>query len=358
LIPVDFCGECKVPLPVIQGQTWLNNGDIIQRANPSARMAFIESENLDPLIKNISDIIGVSIEHLIINISARGNEIYLRQLIPKEVKKMFKAKQLEVMPFIEGITTLAQMYGVAKYDLLGFRYAGDTGDHITHRITGPFCLPMTIGAYAGAVSSVVGDEIAVSCKEISPGLFELTARGTEYPAELKDKLRMPVYRHRDGGIELERCKTCGGPRAMHGFRWSLDQGNIINQLTGRRMVVLGPAELDPIFTALEAELDDTIPSVVIEAQRRFVKTGFYPIDLLESEENLRTQLALRGVGNVREVKLYRKGARLRLDNACLHLLTIGLVQGIFEMTFDVESNVNWEVSKEGDLELEIVSKKS
>jgi hypothetical protein len=358
MFDVDYCPECNAPLPFIQAHSWLNNGDIIQKGSPATRMAFIESENLDPLIANIGEIIGVSIEHLIINICARGNEFYLRQLIPKEVKEMVKARQVEVMPFIDGITTMAQMFGLAKYDLLGFRHAGDADDHSTHLITDPYCLPMTVGAYAGAVSSVVGEDIAVSYKEVSPGVYEFTARYTAYPPVLKEKLRLPPYSHREGDVYLEPCPSCGGPKAMRGFRWHLEEGKIINQLTGRRMVMLGPASLDPVFTALEAELDESIPGVVIEAQRRFVKTGFYPLDLLESEEYLRTQLALRGVGNVREIKMGRLKARLRLDNACLHLLTIGMVQGIYEMVHGVESNLEWELSGDGDLELEITPKPS
>ncbi len=357
MLQVDRCPECGVPEPFTQRQAWLNNGDIVQRANPATRMAFIESENLDPLIVNIGDIIGMSIEHMTINIATRANEIYLRQLIPREAKKMIKAKQLELMPFIESIITMAQLFGFGKYELVGFRYANDAGDHATTRVTEPFSLYMTAGGYAGAVSSMVGEDIAVYYKLISPGVYEFSTRYTEYPLELKERLRLVNYRHKDGDIELERCETCGGPRALRRFRWDLDRGQIINEHTGRRMIMLGPAMLDPIFEALQKELDQDIPSVVIEAQRRFVKTGFYPLDLLKSEDYLRTQLALRGVGNVKEIRMDRKGLRLRMENTCLYLLVVGLVQGIFEMTFDVSSNLDWELSEQGDLVLEIIPKK-
>jgi hypothetical protein len=358
MLQVDRCPECGVPEIFTQRQAWLNNGDIVQRANPATRMAFLESENMDPLIMNIGDIIGMSIEHMIINISARANEIYLRELIPLEVKKMIKTKQLEVMPFVESITTMAQLFGYGKYELVGFRYANDSGDHATHRVTEPFSVYMAAGAYAGAVSAVVGEEIAVFYKLISPGVYEFSTRYTEYPAELKEKLRMVNYHQKEGDLELERCTTCEGLKALHRFRWDLERGQIINELTGRRMIILGPVMLDPIFTALQAELDMDIPSVVIEAQRRFVRTGFYPLDLLHSEENLRTQLALRGVGNLREMKMDRKGVHLRLGNPCLYLLVIGLLQGLFEMTYDVTSNLDWELSEHGDLLLEIKAKKS
>ena len=44
---------------------------------------------------------------------------------------------------------------------------------------------------------------------------------------------------------------------------------------------------------------------------------------------------------------------MRIDNAANHLMTVGMAQGLFEMAFDVESHVEWEVSAEGDLSVEI-----
>jgi hypothetical protein len=137
----------------------------------------------------------------------------------------------------------------------------------------------------------------------------------------------------------------------------VEKGQIINEHTGRRMVMLGPAMLDPIFAALEEELGMDIPSIVIEAQRRFVKTGFYPLDLLKSEEYLRTQLALRGVGNVKSFRQDDRRVSLILHNPCLHLLAAGLVQGLFEMTHDVPSVMEWELNSQGDLVLEVSARK-
>ena len=38
-------------------------------------------------------------------------------------------------------------------------------------------------------------------------------------------------------------------------------------------------------------------------------------------------------------------------------MMVGLAQGIFEMAFDVDSNVDWELSGEGDLEVRVTPKK-
>jgi hypothetical protein len=328
----------------------------VQRGAEGVRVTVVECENLDPLFKNIEDIIGISIERLLINITARGNKYYIYQIIPDEVRQMIKSKELEVLPFIESITTLAQLYGNARYELLAFHFENGPDDYSRHRIIQPYSLPLTVGAYAGAVSGIVGGEIAVSYKKVTPDEYIYTSQWTEYPAILKEKLRMPTYQQEDGDIELERCGTCGCPRAVSSYEWNVSEGKIINRQTGRRMVLLGPAQLDHLFEALEGELGDTIPQAVIEAQRKFVRTGFSSIDIMEGAEGLRTQLALRGLGNLKEFKISRKGASMRLDNACMHLILAGLVQGNFELAFDIDSNMEWDFSREGDLTLEVFPK--
>lgn len=353
MLPVDMCPECGVPTLLAQGQAWLNNGDIVQRGAESARVTVVECENLDPLFLNIEDIIGISIERLLINIAARGNKYYIYNIIPEEARQMIKSKELEVLPFVESITTLAQLYGNARYELLGFRFENGPEDYSRHRVIEPYSLPLTVGAYAGAVSGIVGGEAAVSYKKVTPDEYIYTSQRTQYPAILKEKLRMPVYEHKDGDIELERCGTCGCPSEVASYEWNVQKGKITNRQTGRRMVLLGPAQLDHIFDALEGELGDTIPQTVIEAQRRFVRTGFTSIDIMEGEEDLRTQLALRGLGNLREFKISRKGAHLRLDSACMYLIVAGLVQGNFELAFDADSNIAWEFTRQGDLLAEI-----
>ncbi|GAG10846.1 unnamed protein product, partial [marine sediment metagenome] len=206
MLEVDRCPECKVPEPFSQGQTWLNNGDIVQPVNHEIRMSFIECENLDPLFKNIGDIIGMPVERFVINIAARSTKRYMSSVIPEEVK---------------------------------------------------------------------------------------------------EKLQTIPHRHRDGDLELERCPTYGVPAALSGFRWYLDRGLIVNKHTRRRMAMLGPELLDGLFRALEAELGEAIPNAVVEAQRRFTKTGFYSIEEVSDEGDFRTQLALRGMGNLKDIQIGR-----------------------------------------------------
>jgi hypothetical protein len=184
-------------------------------------------------------------------------------------------------------------------------------------------------------------------------LFELVSHWTTFPRDQKESAQLHVYNHRDGDIELERCSTCGCPKAFKDYYWDLEKGVIVDGVTGRRLALLGYELLDALFKALEEERGDTVHRVIVEAQRRFVKTGFYSIEEVSNEEEFRTALALRGLGNLRKITIGTGGLSMRIDNVSAHLMTIGLAQGLFETALDTESFVEWDLSEEGDLTVEV-----
>ena len=365
---IALCPECKTPEMFTAEHIWLNNGDIVQRRNQVSRLAFLECENLDPLFMNIGEIIGMPIERMIIDITARGIESYLRRLIPQDIRSVLlgmkprdevlreRCRQL-IDPLTEANIMLARAMGYGRYEHIGYRYERDEDDYSTVRVSQPYSVPLVIGSHIGNNAALVGGKTVVECEEIAPDVYELTAHWAAGDEVLEERLKIEEYVHRDGDIELERCGTCGGPAAFAGFKWDLNRGIIVNTFTNRRMAMLGPSMLDPIFEQLEAELGEAIPRAVVEAQRRFVKTGFYSIEEVRDEGDMRTQFALRGLGNLKEIEMARKGVRVRMDNTTLHLVVVGLIQGLFEMAFDMDSNVEWELSGDNNLYLEVTPRR-
>jgi hypothetical protein len=358
MLSIDRCQECDIPLPFGRLNTWLSNGDIVQSVFDGARVAFMECENLDPLFESVEDIIGVSIQGMLINVSTWGNRYYLSRMIPREAREHLRAKELEVVPFAEYFQTLARLFGYGGFDMLEFRFENDAEDYAKHVLKNPFSIPLDIGAYASAVSTIAGGDIEVTYEEISPGEYEFVAHRTESPSPFKQKLIIPEYLPEEGDIELQRCSFCGCPRAFSSYEWSLEEGTVRQRHNGRRMALLGPDLIDPVFDELERILGNAFPPAVVEAQRRFVTAGLPSLDVHEAQESLRTQLALRGLGNLRELRTDAEGASLRIDNACMHLVLAGTLQGNYELAFGVESDMKWEFTGESSLMLEIVPRKT
>jgi len=347
------CSECGVPEIMTSEHRWLDNGDIVQSRAQTSRILFIETENLDPLFRNIAQIIGSDIEHMIITTARRAFGVYLKAFVPKETREKIQKKELDYEPIDAIFRDLGRMNGAGSYDFVDMRYEQDEQDYQTISISEPYSLPMVVAAHVGAIECLLGVDQGYKYEEVSPNVYNVTAFPSSHPMELKERMWFEPYHHRDGDIELERCETCGGPKVLEGYQWHPDRGVILSKATGRRMAIQSNAQLDPVFHELEAELGDTIPRVVVEAQRRFTRSGFYTMDDITDEGEFRSQLALRGLGNLKQLEMKRKGMSMRLENVALPLMVIGQAQGFFEMGFGVDTTVDWELSEERDLEVEV-----
>jgi hypothetical protein len=347
------CPECGVPEIMTSEHQWLNNGDIVQSRAQTSRILFNETENLDPLFRGMAQIIGSEIEHMIITTSRRAFRVYLRAFVPKETREKIQNNELDYEPIDAAFRDLAGMNGSGRYDFVGMRYEQDEQDYCTVNITKPYSIPMNVSAHVGAIECLSGVDQGYKYEEVSTDVYNITAFPSPHPVGLKERLWFDPYHHRDGDLELERCGTCGGPKALSTYQWHPDQGIVVDKATRRRIAIQGNAQLDPVFHELEAELGDTVPRVVVEAQRRFTRSGFYTMDDIIDEEDFRTQLALRGMGNLKQLEMKRKGMNMRVENVALPLIVIGHAQGLFEMGFDVDTTVDWELSEEGDLQVEV-----
>ena len=117
--------------------------------------------------------------------------------------------------------------------------------------------------------------------------------------------------------------------------------------------MMGPDYLEAAFDELERELGEDIPRAVVEAQRRFIKQRLYSMEEIGNEENFRELLALRGLGNLLEMKVDDRGLRVQLQNVALHLMLAGLMQRYYEVLSGGEYSVDWELKADGRLELEV-----
>jgi hypothetical protein len=347
------CPECGAPEIITGEHQWLNNGDIVHTRARTSRMVFIETENLDPLFSGIAEIIGTEIEHMVITAGRRAYRLYLEAFVPEETREKVRKKELDYEPIEAAFRDLGRLNGAGSYDFVDKRYEQDSDDYDTVSIKEPHSVPMAVAAHVGAIECLTGVDQGYTYTELSPDTYNITSFPSPHPRELSERLWFEPHRHRDGDMELEKCLSCGGPRVLSGYQWYPSRGIIVSRTTRRRIGILGSALLDPVFQELEAELGDTVPTVVVEAQRRFTRSGFYTVDDITDEGDFRTQLALRGLGNLKQLEMKKKGMNMRLDNAALHLITIGLSQGFFEMGFDVDTTVDWELSEDGDLQVEV-----
>jgi len=352
---METCAECGVPLYISVQHQWMDNGVILASGDEKQRLAFFECGNLDPLFENIADIIGYPIERLIIDTARRSTREYMQHVIPDDVKEMIRRREIDLKIVFDTTFLIWKVMGYGVVSVEDVKYEGGEDDFISVLIERPYSVPLAVGNFAGSIEAVTGREPGIEYREVRPGVYRVIIFEAENPPELKSRLRWKGYDrpYKPGDYRPERCSSCGAPLPLREFRWDIPNGSIRSTVTGRRMVMTGPSMIDPVFDELESELGGMISNVVVEAQKRFVKSGFFGLEEVASEDNMRKKLAIRGLGYLRSLTMGQRGVRVHMENVALPLMGVGLTQGLFERAFNVESWVEWELHDDGDLFVEV-----
>jgi hypothetical protein len=349
---IESCRECGVPRRFIDTYVWFAGGILVQRADLKHRFALVDILNLDPLYKSIEEIIGVPIERIVIKTKRRATRGYMSQLIPPDIKELVLEKEIQIEPMIEALNATNNVMGYGDASLVAYRLEMDDDDFVTERIEEPYSVPLWCGDLMGAAEAVTGHDLKVEYEWVSRNAIEVTSLVSRHPPEFEERLNIKEYDFKEG-IELESCSTCGGPSGLSTFEWRAEKGIIKNRDTGRRMALVGPAYQDAIFDELERELGEAIPKAIIEAERRFVRSGFFSFEEIRDEEDFRRHLALRGFGDLQKIALGSDGMKVSIKNAAMHLIMAGLMQGYFETVTGRVSRVGWEMKEDGTLDLDI-----
>ncbi len=314
-------------------------------------MLFFESENIVQLFRNIEEIVDLDLERIIIESQRRMTYDYVVNLVPQLVKKLVRLAGIRILA--RNLIELTRLMGYGDAVLDSVRFKGGADDHVAVIIRNPWFLQSFCGLLSGGMEAVTGLESDVTYEEVSPGTYRITTHISSHSMEFAERLRERKRTSKEGRLELQRCPECGGPADLASFAWNEAEGTIESRSNQRRMVLVGPGEFEPVFDELESELGKHIPEVIIEAQRRFVTEGFYEHDDIRQETDLIDHFALRGLGNLQEIRLEKDRLRARLENPCMHQVLVGLLQGFYELMFGKRGKAAWELRSDGDLVVDI-----
>lgn len=348
-----LCPKCMVSKRISKLHEWRDNGTIVERKQCAHRMIFIENDNLKGILANVAKILDVPIERIIIESQRKSTYDYVENMLPSIVVKLSRF----LMPLVvRNLVSLAQTMGYGRIEDVTYRFKKDADDYITMIVKDSYYPPSQTGTLAGAMEVTTGHQVTSSYKKIDEERCKMTAIASEHPKELSDRLAMRVYPNKEGDIGFVRCAVCGLPIAISGYQWKVESGSIESRTDGRRMVMVGASEYEALFDELEKELGEDITRVIIEAERRYVKTGAYSLEATEDEDTFREQLGVRGLGNLKESVWGGESLHLLIENACLHMLVVGMAQGFFELTSGLEAAVEWSLARDGDLTIKVSAK--
>lgn len=358
---IDTCKECGVPSLIGNGLRWENNGVISITMSPGNRLVFYESETIDNLFKGIEEIIGLPLEHIVIESKRRETRGY--------VEKVFPVSDRDAMWSIDGgmdeflgrvrrfntqIEKMGRIYGYGDVDLGEAWEKGDAYPWRIQMVRNPYSLAFNTADTLGSVEALEGRDLWVERRETGDNAYEVKVCEGTHPLELKERLRHKRYPFKPGDIAFDRCPACAVPLDVGRCRWDLAAGTIYDPVTGRRMAFFGEGALDAVLDDLAAELGEEIPHMAVEAQRRFVKSYMREEDWKRSGWEFKQMIALRGLGDLVSFDGKRRGGVLTIHNSCLHLPMVGFTQALVELAMGVESTeVEWNVGDDGALVIDV-----
>jgi hypothetical protein len=358
---------------VSSGLKWENNGVISLAASPRNRMVFFESEAIDETFRGIEELIGMSIEHIVIESRCRETKRYIERAFPPEVRKIIDSKDSSLEDRIakmspeeketffatmkvitQSIIDIARNYGYGDQRPGELWESGADYPWRVQQVRDPYSILFIAGDNLGSMEAFEGIDMQVRYEQIGEDDYRTEVFPGVHSLELAERLKRKRYEFKPGEITYELCPECGIPLAVASRSWNLDRGIIMDQDTGRRMAIFGPFSVDAICDDLEAELGEAIPETVVEATRRYIRKAWGVEQWNRDGLSFQQMMAVRGLGNIVQFEGDRDHLDLVIENSCLHLPIIGTIQALVEMAYRSErSEVEWELSDDGDMNLTV-----
>jgi hypothetical protein len=349
---IELCKECGVSLIVAESHTWHSNGVMTKADDPNHRMTFYEANDINGVIAGLEEMIGMSVGRIIIESKSREAREYAKKSfapLPDQVMRL-----LDIETVAKYLTDHARAFGFGDVRPLNWRREGDDDDYLTMSVKSPHSLFILCGELAGIWEVIDGREHYATFDKVGEDEYEITNRIGLHPVELRERLQFNSYPFKPGDIVFERCWSCNVPLGVAGYKWNVSAGTITQPETGRRMAIIGPSGIEAILSDLEAELGEAIPAGVIEAQRRHVKKTVKEDNWKGAPTDYRQELAFRGLGNLTHFGGRREHLEVTIENACMPLMTVGFVQGFYELALGYEaSSCEYEFTDDGVLNIDI-----
>ncbi len=351
---IKVCRKCGVPRLVSQDQKWLDNGVIQQTMDRANRMVFYESDNLSSLFEGIEGIIGLPIEHVVIESKRLDVKEYTEKLLSPIVRKIVRRIGFGVV--VAKLRNLGACYGYGAIELGDSRRHQGNEDYQSMLIRNPHSITFFTGEVLGAWEAVDGRESYATYGKTGEDSYKVTVHVGKHPLELSGRLAHKHYAFKPGASRFERCSACGIPLGVSRYRWDLEEGTIRHPETGRRMMIISPAGIDAVLDDLEAELGEAIPEAVVEAQRRFIREAMKNEDWRQGRGRTTFHAGLRGMGQLADMELDRNHLSITIENSCMPLIMVGTMQAMFELAGGIESSTySWKLAEDGDLSIKITA---
>lgn len=350
------CGECGVPMGIARSLSWNADGTITQKKDPLHRLIFFESDNLDRLWGRLSEILGVTGEHVwevVVDSKSRATRAFLSRTLPWGVEML--ARVIGYRSMIRAISSQGLVMGYGRITVGGQYPRRGRPERITVYIEDPYSLPLFCGDLKGAAEVLERKWAKVTRQALDARRHQVDVTMGERRLEKESFDLKESVAEKPGDIRFHPCPSCGSPLELKQFRWDLGAGVIRDTRSGRRLAFFGTAGMRAVFEELAHELGERVSDAIIAVERENALAALSAEEADSGYEGLRGMAAVRGLGLLTGLEMDAGGLRLRMSNPAIPEYIVGLALGVFELVTGKSGRHLWRVEPDGDLAVEVVA---
>jgi hypothetical protein len=344
---IKVCRACGVPREISKSSLWDSGGTISSLRTPGQRSLFYETEGIDGLFRNVEALVGQSVNRIVAEGKRKNSLEYLEEYFSGVMGML--ARSVGRRRVYMTIANLAAIFGYGHFEVMDIK----RGEYVKVYGRNMYCIPLLTGDLMATFNVIEGLPASVLVEEKDGGQIITIRKGEKPDEELSSRLEPVLLTSKPGDIRFETCASCGAPMDLKNCDFDFEEGITTDTVTGRRMATLGIDQVDAVLRELQGELGDEIATVILQAQRDYVKGSLGAGEIGRGYQYIRHFLALRGLGNLVEYEFADARMEAVIENARPPLLAAGIMYGIFEVLSSVEGKLQYELGDEGTLRVNI-----
>ncbi len=344
----DCCRECGVPKLLSMTQAW-RDGCIIDTTSGSASLCIYEASYPTALIKELEERLGIPLDRIVYLAGTHAAVKVLGVLYeshPTVGKLLFSAPFHRMTERI--LVKYGRAIGVAKVKIME-RHRKEGAKVM---IQDPFDLSNCLAIISGILQ--IADGCQISYEILDRDAPDDAAHGSPaekgsylvrfFPASAEESEEEAYQRlfaenlapKKTEGAVLARCRKCGAPSTFGGlYSFDIERGLISERAGGERTILMGVHGFNTIIRELTWELGQLVSETFIDFEHRrlfaVLESGSGSLhDFALREESLRTYLALRGLGYLKEMREKDEGTSFVVENAFIAPLVAGRLLAMWD----------------------------
>jgi len=343
-----MCRKCGFPRRFARYFDWRSDGTILSTdfTHTWTRICFLELGELESILKELSDAIGVSIDRFIVEAHKNIGKVINANLPIRHIKRIPSNRLLRPQWFARALirfaSNLAAGLGDGRISVDEYR----AGVSLVLRISDPCLYPMLVGSALGIYESVEEMPAAIAEYGIEDGDLVIRMRHARSRSESERRLFLEEPAPGVGPLSHERCTGCGAPLpASRELGWDVEKGVISNLVSGNREVVVGVESVNATLRELEKELGEEISSILFNAQKRFSTRRLELEQVVEARtfwDGYLADMALRGLGFPHRFTHEGSSISVEISNAYNQDLYAAKLSAAMEKLTGGSSVISWQ----------------